>query len=101
MMRFRVLLLMILVMACVVRVQAGPTPPDPRLIINNTHYAPDGACTSITSLSFNFSANDSGGGSFCFINNTTEDWSFLEFATPSPDPLGCHYLRRSSCSPLV
>jgi hypothetical protein len=86
MIRFRGLLLTAMVLACVAQVQAGPQPAvDPRLIVNNTHV-PVSSCTTLTTLSFDFMANPSGGGMFCFTNDSTEAWTFLEFDTPVFDP---------------
>jgi hypothetical protein len=86
MMRFRVLLLTALVLACVAQMQAGPA-VDPRFIVNNTHsLAPVSSCTSLTTLTFDFMANPSGGGMFCFTNDSTEAWTFLEVDTPSFNP---------------
>ncbi len=85
-MRFRVLLLASLVLACVARVQAGPQPAvDPRLIVNNTHVAVS-SCTSLTTLTFDFMANPAGGGMLCFTNDSTDAWTSLEFETPSFNP---------------
>jgi hypothetical protein len=87
MMRFRALLLASLVLACVAQLQAGPQPAaDPRLIVNNTHV-PVSSCTTLTTLTFDFMANPSGGGLFCFTNDSPEAWTSLGIDTPSFDPL--------------
>ena len=83
MMRFRVLILMVLVMVCAARLHASPQPNDPRIIISGGHDGL-GPCTSITDLDFTFMANSSGGGAFCFTNNSSEDWTSLEIEAPSP-----------------
>jgi hypothetical protein len=86
MIRLRVLLLTAIVLAFVAQLQAGPQPAvDPRLIVNNTHV-PVSSCTSLTMLSFDFMANPSGGGMFCFTNDSTEAWTFFEIDTPAFDP---------------
>jgi hypothetical protein len=85
-MRFRVLLLTAIALACVAQLQAGPLPAvDPRLIINNTHV-PVSSCTTLTTLTFSFMANPSGGGLFCFTNDSTETWTSLAIDTPSFNP---------------
>jgi hypothetical protein len=82
--RFRVLLLTVLVLACVGRMHATAEPIDPRLIMNGGHQSP---CTpTLVGNDFDFSADGMGGGSLCFINDTTQNWTFLEIKTPTPEP---------------
>jgi hypothetical protein len=84
MMRFRVLMLTVLIMACVIRMHATAEPIDPRLIMNGGHQSP---CTPTpVGDDFSFMADSMGGGSLCFINDTTQNWTFLEIITPTPEP---------------
>jgi hypothetical protein len=84
-MRFRVLILTVLVMACVLRLQASPQPNDPRIILNGTHD-PLGPFTLIMGLDFTFMADASGGGMLSFTNDSGEDWTSLEIEAPAPLP---------------
>ena len=85
-MRFRVLILTVLVMTCVVRLHASPQPSDndPRLIINGGHE-PIGSSAPV-GLDFSFMADASGGGLFSFMNTSGQNWTFLEIEAPSPNP---------------
>jgi hypothetical protein len=90
MIRFRVLMLTVLVMTCAHWLQASPQSTDPRLIINNGHdsLAPSTCVDPLTcvGLDFSFMANGSGGGVFHFTNDSGQDWTFLEIEAPSPNP---------------
>ncbi|MGB7555381.1 MAG: PEP-CTERM sorting domain-containing protein [Candidatus Korobacteraceae bacterium] len=90
-MRFRVLILTVLVMSCVLQVHAtpqsgDPQSGDPRIIVNNTHD-PLGVCAPMpVGNDFSFSANVSGGGKFCFMNDSGDNWHFLEIETRGTPP---------------
>jgi hypothetical protein len=83
MMRFRVLILTVLIMTCVVHLQATSQPIDPRLIINGGHFL---GPSEPVGLDFTFMANSSGGGMFTFTNDSGQNWTSLEIETPPPTP---------------
>lgn len=85
MMRFRVLTLTVLVMACAAQLQAGPQPADPRLIMNGGHDL-TGCTPTLVGDDFSFMADGAGGGQLCFTNNSGQDWTFLQVEAPSPNP---------------
>ncbi len=85
-MRFRVLILTVLVLSCVVQLQASPQFGDPRIIVNNNHD-PLGLCTPMpVGNDFSFNANGSGGGQFCFTNDSGDNWTSLEIETRGIPP---------------
>jgi hypothetical protein len=89
MMRFRVLILTVFVVTCVVQLQASSEPIDPRLIINGGHFLGPSACANpfiCVGLDFSFMANSSGGGMFTFTNDSGQNWTSLEIETPAPPP---------------
>ncbi len=85
-MGFRVLILTVLFMSCVLRMHASPQPNDPRVIINNGHVPLDSCIPVAVGNDFSFNADDSGGGQLCFLNNSGEDWHFLEIKTRETPP---------------
>ncbi|MGB8771173.1 MAG: hypothetical protein WCC92_16255 [Candidatus Korobacteraceae bacterium] len=90
MIRFRVVILTVLVMTCALRLHAGPQPSDPRMIVNGGHLTPVGSDTPV-GLDFSFMANSSGGGIFKFTNDSGVDWTSLGIfvSTPPTDMITC------------
>ena len=86
MMRFRVLTLTVLVMTCVLRLQADPQPNDPRIIISGGHDSAGepGCMFTCVGLDFTFMADGSGGGMFSFTNDSDQNWTSLEIEAPFP-----------------
>ncbi len=79
----RVAILVLLVALCAPLAQADPiTPNDPRIIINDPP-----TCTTITSIfgtTFTFTADGSGQGFLCFLNESTVPWFNISINVPQP-----------------
>jgi hypothetical protein len=86
MMRFRVLTLAVLVMACAVCLHADSQPSDPRIVISGGHDSADSLACMFTCVGsdFTFMADGSGGGMFSFTNNSGHDWTSLAIEAPFP-----------------
>jgi hypothetical protein len=81
--RFRIALLLLMAALCVPLAQADPiTGNDPRIIINDPPSCI--TITSITSTTFTFSADSTGQGFLCFLNESGVGWFNISIDVPLP-----------------